>query len=139
MSPSGDALRTRCRNYPGLINNTTVDWMFPWPQQALMAVANVHIRNVSKWTMKKCVRKYRINKYFLPEFDRTARIYGGNRESHGVHTHIRVTIHGGLCGKAEETKLRYAKTFLGLYQHLLEITNRKEEFHKFALRTSSRR
>ncbi|CAL1680177.1 unnamed protein product [Lasius platythorax] len=45
MSPSGDALRTRCRNYPGLINNTTVDWMFPWPQQALVAVANVVLRD----------------------------------------------------------------------------------------------
>ncbi|XP_020287480.1 dynein heavy chain 10, axonemal isoform X2 [Pseudomyrmex gracilis] len=45
MSPSGDALRTRCRNYPGLINNTTVDWMFPWPQQALVAVANVLIQD----------------------------------------------------------------------------------------------
>ncbi|KYN03638.1 Dynein heavy chain 10, axonemal, partial [Cyphomyrmex costatus] len=47
MSPSGDVLRTRCRNYPGLINNTTVDWMFPWPQQALVAVANVLLRNNS--------------------------------------------------------------------------------------------
>ncbi|GAB1860436.1 Dynein heavy chain 10, axonemal [Camponotus japonicus] len=45
MSPSGDALRIRCRNYPGLINNTTVDWMFPWPQQALVAVANVLLRD----------------------------------------------------------------------------------------------
>ncbi|EZA57210.1 Dynein heavy chain 10, axonemal [Ooceraea biroi] len=44
MSPS-EALRTRCRNYPGLINNTTIDWMFPWPQQALMAVANVLLRD----------------------------------------------------------------------------------------------
>jgi len=45
MSPD-DALRTRCRNYPGLINNTTIDWMFTWPQQALIAVANVLIRTV---------------------------------------------------------------------------------------------
>ncbi|KAM0726763.1 Dynein axonemal heavy chain 10 [Formica fusca] len=45
MSPSGDALRTRCRNYPGLIHNTTVDWMFPWPEEALIAVANVLLRD----------------------------------------------------------------------------------------------
>ncbi|XP_018050925.1 PREDICTED: dynein heavy chain 10, axonemal [Atta colombica] len=45
MSPSSDALRTRCRSYPGLINNTTIDWMFPWPQQALVAVANVLLRD----------------------------------------------------------------------------------------------
>ncbi|CAL7939586.1 unnamed protein product [Xylocopa violacea] len=44
MSPSGDLLRTRCRSYPGLVNSTTIDWMFPWPEQALIAVANVTLR-----------------------------------------------------------------------------------------------
>ena len=39
MSPSGDALRTRCRNFPSLINNTTIDWFTKWPAQALEAVA----------------------------------------------------------------------------------------------------
>ncbi|CAD7085089.1 unnamed protein product [Hermetia illucens] len=39
MSPSGDALRNRCRNFPGLVGSTYIDWVFPWPQQALSAVA----------------------------------------------------------------------------------------------------
>ncbi|XP_076006843.1 dynein axonemal heavy chain 10 [Genypterus blacodes] len=39
MSPVGDTLRTRCRNFPGLVNNTGIDWFLPWPQQALHAVA----------------------------------------------------------------------------------------------------
>ncbi|KAM9822995.1 dynein axonemal heavy chain 10-like [Syngnathus typhle] len=39
MSPVGDTLRTRCRNFPGLMNNTVIDWFFPWPTQALLAVA----------------------------------------------------------------------------------------------------
>ncbi|KAL0279460.1 UNVERIFIED_CONTAM: hypothetical protein PYX00_001008 [Menopon gallinae] len=43
MSPSGDVLRTRCRNFPGLVNNTTIDWVFPWPKQALHAVAKVFL------------------------------------------------------------------------------------------------
>lgn len=47
MNPAGDLLRIRCRNYPGLVNSTTIDWMFPWPDQALMAVANVTLRDVS--------------------------------------------------------------------------------------------
>ncbi|KAG5468030.1 hypothetical protein LSCM4_01117 [Leishmania orientalis] len=38
MSPSGDALRTRSRNFPSLINNTTIDWFQKWPAQALEAV-----------------------------------------------------------------------------------------------------
>uniref|UniRef100_A0A5K3F2S1 AAA_lid_1 domain-containing protein n=1 Tax=Mesocestoides corti TaxID=53468 RepID=A0A5K3F2S1_MESCO len=39
MSPAGDALRTRCRNFPGIVNCTTIDWFFKWPEQALYAVA----------------------------------------------------------------------------------------------------
>ncbi|XP_078713472.1 dynein axonemal heavy chain 10 [Lampetra fluviatilis] len=39
MSPDGDTLRTRCRNFPGLVNNTCIDWFLPWPEQALLAVA----------------------------------------------------------------------------------------------------
>ncbi|KEG14252.1 putative dynein heavy chain [Trypanosoma grayi] len=38
MSPSGDVLRTRCRSFPSLINNTTIDWFQKWPAQALEAV-----------------------------------------------------------------------------------------------------
>ncbi|KAM6931388.1 dynein axonemal heavy chain 10 [Xenentodon cancila] len=39
MSPLGDTLRARCRNFPGLMNNTVIDWFLPWPPQALHAVA----------------------------------------------------------------------------------------------------
>ncbi|NXE97067.1 DYH10 protein, partial [Menura novaehollandiae] len=39
MSPVGDDLRTWCRNFPGLVNNTGIDWFLPWPPQALSAVA----------------------------------------------------------------------------------------------------
>ncbi|PRP82215.1 dynein-1-alpha heavy chain, flagellar inner arm I1 complex, partial [Planoprotostelium fungivorum] len=39
MSP-GELLRKRCRNFPGLISNTVVDWFSKWPEQALKAVAS---------------------------------------------------------------------------------------------------
>ncbi|XP_017478046.1 PREDICTED: dynein heavy chain 10, axonemal [Rhagoletis zephyria] len=43
MSPSGETLRNRCRNFPGLIGSTYIDWVFPWPQQALTAVATLFL------------------------------------------------------------------------------------------------
>ncbi|XP_037820573.1 dynein heavy chain 10, axonemal isoform X1 [Lucilia sericata] len=43
MSPAGDALRNRCRNFPGLIGSTYIDWVFPWPEQALSAVAKLFL------------------------------------------------------------------------------------------------
>lgn len=43
MSPDGDALRNRCRNFPGLVGSSSIDWVYPWPQQALYAVANVFL------------------------------------------------------------------------------------------------
>jgi dynein heavy chain len=38
-SPVGDALRVRCREFPSLINCTTIDWFNQWPVEALTAVA----------------------------------------------------------------------------------------------------
>lgn len=26
-----------------MVNNTTIDWIFPWPRQALVAVARLHL------------------------------------------------------------------------------------------------
>lgn len=40
MSPAGDALRLRCRQFPGLVSNTVIDWFYPWPESALALVAN---------------------------------------------------------------------------------------------------
>jgi dynein heavy chain len=40
MSPVGDALRIRCRQFPSLINCTTIDWFHAWPEVALVSVAN---------------------------------------------------------------------------------------------------
>lgn len=44
MSPTSDVLSKRCRNFPGLVNNTTIDWLFPWPLQALFAVASTFLK-----------------------------------------------------------------------------------------------
>ena len=46
MSPAGDSLRLRCRNFPGLVSNTNIDWFFPWPEDALGAVAEYFLVNV---------------------------------------------------------------------------------------------
>jgi dynein heavy chain len=46
MSPAGDTLRVRCRNFPGLVSNTSIDWFFAWPEDALKAVAENFLVNV---------------------------------------------------------------------------------------------
>ena len=48
MSPTGQQLQIRCRNFPGLVNNTTIDWFQPWPEQALYAVASVFLAEVGR-------------------------------------------------------------------------------------------
>jgi len=47
MSPVGSALRVRCRNFPSLISCTTIDWFMPWPESALVSVANKFLKNLS--------------------------------------------------------------------------------------------
>lgn len=46
MSPIGEILKTRCRNFPGLVNNTSIDWFTAWPKQALQAVAGQFLAEV---------------------------------------------------------------------------------------------
>jgi dynein heavy chain len=36
MSPVGDKFRTKIRNFPGIVNCTTIDWFLPWPTEALV-------------------------------------------------------------------------------------------------------
>jgi dynein heavy chain, axonemal len=40
FSPVGDKFRIRSRQFPALTSCTSIDWFHPWPQDALMAVAN---------------------------------------------------------------------------------------------------
>nr|XP_012148645.1 PREDICTED: dynein heavy chain 7, axonemal [Megachile rotundata] len=39
MSPIGDNFRIRIRKFPALVNCCTIDWLHPWPEDALLAVA----------------------------------------------------------------------------------------------------
>ena len=39
MSPVGDLLRIRCRNFPSLVNCCSLDWFDNWPEEALRAVS----------------------------------------------------------------------------------------------------
>lgn len=51
MSP-GELLRRRCRNFPGLVSNTVVDWFSKWPQQALQSVGESSTKFPSNFTQK---------------------------------------------------------------------------------------
>lgn len=43
FSPIGQAFKDYCKQYPALINNTTIDWFLPWPEEALYEVAKKFI------------------------------------------------------------------------------------------------
>jgi dynein heavy chain, axonemal len=40
MSPVGDKFRSRCRQFPSLINCCSIDWYTEWPDEALLSVSN---------------------------------------------------------------------------------------------------
>lgn len=45
FSPAGNQLRVRCRNFPGLVSSTNIDWFFAWPEDALRSVAVHYVEN----------------------------------------------------------------------------------------------
>lgn len=47
MSKTGDSLRNYTRMYPGLVNNTTIIWYMPWPEEALLEVANKYLKTLT--------------------------------------------------------------------------------------------
>ena len=46
FSPIGEAFRTRVRNFPSLVNCTTIDWFSEWPKDALDSVAKRFLADV---------------------------------------------------------------------------------------------
>lgn len=44
MSPIGNEFRVRIRQYPALVNCTTIDWFKEWTEVALLEVANKYLR-----------------------------------------------------------------------------------------------
>ena len=57
MSPIGDALRTRLRMFPSLVNCCTMDWFPSWPDDALTIVARRFLNDVemNNQVKDKCV------------------------------------------------------------------------------------
>lgn len=47
FSPVGQAFRIRARMFPGLINCTSIDWFFPWPEDALIGVADRFLSEIT--------------------------------------------------------------------------------------------
>lgn len=47
MSPIGDNFRNRLRQYPALVNCTTIDWFCEWPKEALLEVAVKYVADIN--------------------------------------------------------------------------------------------
>lgn len=46
FSPVGSGLRDRARKFPALINCTVIDWFHPWPEDALLQVADKQLQEI---------------------------------------------------------------------------------------------
>ena len=46
FSPVGEALRVRMRLFPSLVNCCTIDWLNPWPNEALLSVAKIFLKEI---------------------------------------------------------------------------------------------
>ena len=46
MSPVGDDLRLRCRQFPSLVNCCTLDWFSKWNEEALYFVSSAFFKNL---------------------------------------------------------------------------------------------
>ncbi|XP_015836813.2 dynein axonemal heavy chain 10 [Tribolium castaneum] len=107
MSPSGDILSKRCRSFPGLVNNTTIDWIFHWPMQALFAVASV----------------------FLKENPKIPEIYRDHIIEHVVHVHTSIEEYvRNYLIKLRRKNYVTPKHYLDLMQIYLKLLEEKNQY-----------
>ena len=52
FSPVGDTLRVRCRNFPAVVNCTSIDWFHEWPEEALVSVSHRFLEDVELLTVR---------------------------------------------------------------------------------------
>ncbi|XP_078389870.1 dynein axonemal heavy chain 2 [Cetorhinus maximus] len=78
MSPIGDPFRNHVRQYPALVNCTTIDWFSEWPKDALLEVAERYLMNVD---------------------------LGGSEELRSNLAHIFVTMHRSVTTYSEKMLL----------------------------------
>ncbi|EDQ84603.1 uncharacterized protein MONBRDRAFT_39235 [Monosiga brevicollis MX1] len=114
MSPVGEKLRTRCRNFPGLVNSTVIDWFLPWPQQALLAVASVFLGTGSDAHARAAM---------IPEDKRDHIV------QHVVHVHESIS---GYSQEFEATLRRSnyvtPKNYLDFISSYLDLLERRDQF-----------
>ncbi|KAI4469012.1 dynein heavy chain [Holotrichia oblita] len=107
MSPSGDILAKRCRSFPGLVNNTCIDWLFPWPLQALEAVASV----------------------FLKEHPKLPEVYRGRVVKHVVYVHQTVSEYtNDFMLKLRRKNYVTPKHYLDFIQTYLKLLDEKNNY-----------
>ena len=77
FSPVGDAFRFRARQFPGLINDTSIDWFTAWPEEALVDVARRFLGEVEFPTdeMRDSIGQYMANVHI--SIDRANKIFKG--------------------------------------------------------------
>ena len=46
LSPVGEALRMRFRMFPSLVNCCSINWIQPWPEEALLSVSIRFIKKI---------------------------------------------------------------------------------------------
>lgn len=99
MKPN-KAFRLQCRRYPGLIGNTSIDYMRPWSEQVLTKVANVflaghpmiaenHLDGILKHVVHVHQSVHSYSARFLAEFDRL-NFVTPNHYLEYIHTSIRL-------------------------------------------------
>lgn len=113
MSPVGETLRTRCRNFPGLVNNTVIDWFMPWPVQALTAVSSAFLGTGENANPLA---------HMIPETSRDAVV------EHVVHVHQSVTKYS-VRFQEQLRRVNYVtpKNYLDFISQYLSLLSEKDK------------
>ena len=109
FSPSSDKFREKFIKFPVLFNNTTILWLLPWPEEALISVASGAVKNNEKLDLVG--KKEQIEQLF----------------KHIANVHIKISEE--ICQSYYNNYKRYVyvtpKSFLSFIQEYMNIYIKK--------------
>ncbi|KAL9651290.1 hypothetical protein ABK040_001243 [Willaertia magna] len=128
MTPTGDTLRIRCRNFPGLVSSTTIDWFTSWPAQALEEVVGQFLtqdntlpqdllESINKHMVKVHQSVEKFSERFIKEYKRYNYVTPKNYLDY-IHTYKRLL---------EENRLKIDEMMKRLEGGLSKLRAGKEE------------
>ncbi|CAE7610116.1 ODA11 [Symbiodinium microadriaticum] len=144
FSPVGDGLWSRARKFPALVNCTTIDWFQPWPEDALLNVAQKFLTKLDELGAQDSPARLAIVDFFPHSFEAVNQLSQKfiQEEKRFAYTTPKsflelIKLYSGMLGKQvfalADKKSRLSSGLIKLRATQEEVANLEEDLQEKAV------